>query len=338
MPHADRPAASAPPDRRRRKPPEGAAPAMVLALLILAALCAPLIANDRPLAATVDGRLVFPAFADLLGNGPGDRGTGDMDWSSPPAEVTVLARAPVPWSYRGIRLDDVLRPPDRHHLLGTDLLGRDLLARMIHGARVSLLLALGATLAAIVAGVILGATAALRGGVADGVTLRLIEVFSCFPPLIIALAFVTAGGRGGLWPVIGGIALNRWAPMARYVRGEILRLTGSELWDAARASGAGGARLVVRHLLPLLLGPMAVLVAFGAAHAILLEAGLSFVGFGVEPPVPSWGGMLAESRATLDAAWWPVLCPALGLLTILALLAAAADRAGAPGNAVSPVL
>lgn len=316
-------------------------PAAWLVLIMAAAgLFAPILANERPILARLQGRLVCPALAGIplagrLFDDPEARG---VDWSGEAARgrttaaaarpgVRVLLMPPVPYSYRGIRLDQVLLPPGRSHLLGTDALGRDLLARLIHGARPSLAVGFGATALALLFGFSLGALAGLRGGLVDLVVVRLIDVVACFPPFVLALAFVAALGRSGLLPLAAGIALSRWTTMARYVRGEILRHRGGEVWVAARAAGAGGPRLVVRHLLPLLAAPLWVMASFGVANAILLESGLSFLGFGVDPPAPSWGSILAESRATLDAAWWPVLFPSLALVAVLAALCAAAEGA-----------
>jgi len=309
-------------------------------------LLAPLLANDRPILARFDGRLVAPAAAEiplvgLLFDQPGAR---SRDWAaspppgSPGPAARVLLMPPVPYSYRGIRLDEALHPPGRAHLLGTDALGRDLLARLIHGARPSLLVGFGATAIALLVGFCAGAFAGLRGGLADLLIVSLVDVVACFPPLVLALAFVAATGRTGLWPMLLGVALSRWTSMARYVRGEILRHRGGDVWVSARAAGAGGGRLVLRHLLPLLAGPLLVMTSFGIAGAILLESGLSFLGFGVDPPTPSWGSILAESRATLDAAWWPVVFPAAALVLLLAALCAAAERAAGSETRGTPLV
>lgn len=314
--------------------PESAAVWVLLGVGLLGVL-APLIANDRPILARVDGRLTAPALADLpvvgrLFDSPGAR---TAVWSPPEARsvpgaaAIALLMPPVPYSYRGIRLDESLQPPSRAHPMGTDALGRDLLARVLHGARLSLVIGFGATALALLLGFCLGAVAGLRGGLVDLLVVRLVDVVACFPPLVLALAFVAALGRTGIGPMIAGIALSRWTSMARYVRGEILRHRGGEIWVSARAAGAGGVRLVVRHLLPLLAAPLLVMVAFGIANAVLLESSLSFIGFGVDPPAPSWGSILAEARPTLDAAWWPVVFPSAALVLVLGCLCAAADRA-----------
>ena len=309
------------------------------AIALLAAFCAigffaPLIANDQPLLARVDGRLRAPALADLplVGGLFAGHDLETLRGRTPPPTVETLLRTPVPYSYRGIFLDRALSRPDRVHLLGTDALGRDLLARMIHGTRPSLLVGLGATLLALLLGGLLGAIAGLRGGLIDLVILRVVEVLTCFPPFILTLAIVSAAGGGGLLPIVMAIAVSRATSMTRYVRGEILRRRGEDLWDAARATGASLTRLTVVHLLPLLARPLAVLTSFSVAHAILLESGLSFLGLGVEPPTPSWGGILAEARGTLDAAWWPVVFPSVALVIVLGTLSFAGERAAERGG------
>ena len=301
--------------------------AILLAVLLALALLAPVLATDQPLVASLDGRLVFPAAADLASLGwMADGPARPIDWQTPPPGARVLLRAPIPHSYRGISLQEALQAPSRRHWLGTDGLGRDMLSRLLHGARPSLLIAFAATGLALAAGGALGGAAALRGGIVDRIVVRLIEIVACFPPFVLVLAFAAAG-RGGMLPIVCGIALNRWTGTARYVRGEVLRHRAGGLWDAARASGASLPRVALRHLLPLLAPPLAVLTAFGVAHAVLLESGLSFIGLGVPPPLPSWGTLLAESRATLGAAWWPVAWPAAALVLVLGALGSAAERA-----------
>lgn len=306
-----------------------AAPLAVLAALLIAGLLAPLIASDKPLVAVVRGRPALPACTDLplVGRLCDRPGLAAIDWSAPPAGARVVLRAPVPYSDRGIDLDEVLQPPGGRHLLGTDALGRDLLARLVHGARVSLLVGFGAGLLALLFGSGVGAIAGLRGGAVDHLVVRLTDIVSCFPAFILTLAFVAAAGRAGIGPLVAGIALTRWTGAARYVRGETLKRRGGDLWAAARAAGASGPRTFARHLLPLLAPPLLVMAAFVVAQSIILESGLSFVGLGVDPPTPSWGSILAEAQATAGAAWWPVVFPAASLLGVLGALCAAAESA-----------
>ncbi len=307
----------------------GTGPAVwLLAALVLVGALAPLLANDRPLLALVGGSIVAPALSDLplVGRLFGSSAGTAVDWRLAGSDSRILLRAPVPYSYRGVRLEEALRPPGRRHILGTDALGRDLLARLIHGTRPSLTVGLLATALALLFGGLLGGAAGIRGGLADTAVMRVVEIVSCFPPFVLALAFVAAEGGGGMGPLVGAVALSRWAATTRYIRGEILRHRGSDLWAAARATGGSLPRLALRHLVPLLAPPLLVTTAFGVAYAIVLESSLSFVGLGVEPPTPSWGTILAEARGTLDAAWWPVLFPSLALLLVLGTLCLAAER------------
>jgi peptide/nickel transport system permease protein len=323
-------------------PSESRPAVFVVLATVLVGLLAPVLANDRPLLARVDGRLSAPALAELpiVGRLFDDPRARLVDWGAPQAPLQglaprILLMPPVPYSYRGIHLDEALRPPSLSHPMGTDLLGRDLLARVLHGASLSLLVGFGATALALLIGFCLGALAVVRGGLLDLLIVRLVDVVACFPPFVLALAFMAALGRAGVWPMVAGIALSRWTTIARYVRGEILRHRGGAIWVSARAAGAGGVRLVVRHLLPLLAAPLAVLTSFGVANAIILESGLSFLGFGVSPPTPSWGSILAEARGSLDAAWWPVFFPSAALVVVLASLCAAAESAAAGESSIS---
>jgi peptide/nickel transport system permease protein len=217
-----------------------------------------------------------------------------------------------------IRLPEALQAPSATHPFGTDALGRDLLARVVQGARVSLEVGFGATLLALVLGALLGGTAALRAGAVDLLLGRVIEVLGCFPPFVLALALVTVAGGAGLMPIMVAVGLGRAASTARFVRGEVQRRRGAGLWIAARASGAGLPRLALRHLLPLAAGPLVVQAAFGVAQAILLESSLSFLGLGIQPPAASWGMILAEGRATIEVAWWPILFPSVAIAATLA--------------------
>ncbi len=248
--------------------------------------------------------------------------------------ASLLEPGPIPGARRafapspsGIHLQEILLSPSASHPFGTDALGRDLLARVVQGARVSLLVGFGATLLALVLGALLGGTAALQGGIVDLILGRVIEILGCFPPFVLALALVTVAGGSGLVPIVMAIGLSRAASAARFIRGEVQRRRGAGLWVAARASGAGLPRLAFRHLLPLAAAPLVVQAAFGVAQAILLESSLSFLGLGVQPPAASWGLILAEGRATLEIAWWPIVFPSVAIMATLAVLEWAGARA-----------
>ncbi|HEX6094838.1 MAG TPA: ABC transporter permease [Thermoanaerobaculia bacterium] len=277
-------------------------------LMAAVALLAPLVANRKPLVQRTADGLRFPAFADYL--------SGDPDMDSPVAG-TVVVPAPVPFSPNTIELAERLQPPGRGHLLGTDDLGRDILARMIHGARVSLTVGLLATAIALVIGSLLGALAGYYGGAADWIVSRVIEVVLCFPFLFLVLGIV-ALFKPSLWTIMIALGLTSWTSEARFVRGELLRLRDLEFAQAARASGARDARIIFRHLLPNALAPVLVSASFGVAVAILTESALSFLGLGVPLPTASWGSMLSQAYEHIEYAWWLILFPGLAIFTTVA--------------------
>jgi peptide/nickel transport system permease protein len=220
-------------------------------------------------------------------------------------------------------LDERFAPPSRSHPLGTDGLGRDFAARLVHGARVSLGVGLLSAGVALALGLPLGAVAGYRGGWADALVSRVLESVLCFPTMLLALALLTAAPEGlRRLPDELRIALvlgaTGWVPVARYLRAEFLKLRRSEMVLAARATGAGGLRVATLHVLPCALAPVLVTAAFTVGGAIALEAALSFLGLGVAPPRPTWGGLLEEARRHLDRGWWLALFPGLGLFAALA--------------------
>ncbi|HJQ83480.1 MAG TPA: ABC transporter permease, partial [Candidatus Binatia bacterium] len=216
-------------------------------------------------------------------------------------------------------LHERLQPARAGHLLGQDTLGRDVLARVLHGARISLGVAAAAVGIAFALGVLVGAAAGWAGGWLDEALGRTIDVLLAFPGLLlaIALAAVLGPGVGNLVVALGALG---WTGYARLARGEIAALRRRDFVAAAEALGAGPGRIVLRHLLPLALPVLVVQATFGMASAIVAEASLSFLGLGAPPPVPSWGAMIDEGRPFLLVAPHLVLAPGLALaLTVLAL-------------------
>ncbi len=211
-----------------------------------------------------------------------------------------------------------LRPPRAPFHLGTDLLGRDLLSRVLYGGRVSLLIGVGAELVAALIGLAVGLAAGYRGGRVDGWLMRATDVVMAFPSLVLAIGLMAVFQEPGLDKVALVLILLGWTTIARVVRAEVLALREREFVVAARALGAGGAALVARHLVPNLLGPVLVAATLGVAGNIVAEAGLSFLGLGAQPPTISWGSLLAEGQAFLTTAPWVAVFPGLALmLTVL---------------------
>jgi len=218
-----------------------------------------------------------------------------------------------------------LRPPDHAHRLGTDDLGRDVLARVIHGARVSLTVGLTATLISLLIGSFLGAIAGYYGGAADWLVSRLIEIVLCFPFLLLVLGIV-ALFRPSFITIMIALGLTSWTTEARFVRGEFLRIRDMEFAQAARASGARDARIIFRHLLPNAIAPVLVSASFGVASAILIESALSFLGMGVPPPTPTWGNILYSAEQHLEYAWWLAVFPGVAIFLTVAAFNIIGDR------------
>jgi peptide/nickel transport system permease protein len=242
-----------------------------------------------------------------------------------PAIATDRPTAPVPFGPNTVDIASRLRPPDDQHRLGTDDLGRDVLARMIHGARVSLSVGLTATAIALIIGSLLGALAGYYGGAADWIVSRLIELVLCFPFLFLVLGIVALFGPSFL-TIMVALGLTSWTTEARFVRGEFLRIRDMEFAVAARASGARDWRIIFRHLLPNAFAPVLVSASFGVATAILIESALSFLGMGVPLPTPSWGNLLFSAEQHIDYAWWLALFPGIAIFLTVAAFNIIGDR------------
>lgn len=213
---------------------------------------------------------------------------------------------------------DSLKPPQWSHPLGTDWLGRDIWSRVAYGARVSLQVGLMVEAIAVVIGVLMGAFAAYYGGVFDTLLMRITDTFMAFPSLVLAIALMAVFQQPGLFNVIVVLSVLGWTPIARVVRGSVLGTKEQDFVQAIRAMGAGHSRVLFRHILPNCFAPMIVTATIGIAGNIVSEAGLSFLGFGTQPPTVSWGTMLAQGRNYLTVKPWVCIFPGLALmLTVL---------------------
>lgn len=211
-----------------------------------------------------------------------------------------------------------LAHPGAQHLLGTDQLGRDVLARVLNGGRISLGLGISVMLASLIVGSLVGLIAGLRGGWWDEVLMRITDIFLAFPSLILAMAISAALGPS-LTNVMIAVAAVSWPAYARLVRAQVLALREREFVEAARALGSTQGRIALRHLLPNTLAPLLVQGSFDVGGAILTAAGLGFIGFGAKPPTPEWGAMVSETRNFINQAPWASSAPAIAiLLTVLA--------------------
>jgi peptide/nickel transport system permease protein len=203
--------------------------------------------------------------------------------------------------------------------LGTDPLGRDVLARVIAGGKISLLVGFTSVIGAVIIGVLMGLIAGYYRGFWDMVVMRFADLQLAMPFILLAITFIAIVG-GSLTNTIILLIVSQWVQYARVVRGSVLTLREREFILSARAIGVRDLRIIFQHLLPNLIGPVIVLMTLNVANNILLESSLTFLGLGVDPTIPSWGGMLADGRTYLQTAWWVSVFPGLAiLLTVLGL-------------------
>ena len=240
--------------------------------------------------------------------------------------VLVAAFAPVLTPFDPIKIDAVnaLLPPGGTHLLGTDSVGRDLLARILYGARIDLLMAVAGVAGPFVLGTTIGLLAGYSGGWIDTVLMRIVEVTISFPYFVLVIAIVSIMGPG-LQSYIISLTVVNWVTYARLVRSETLVLTGADFVLAARVLGFGPVRIMARHVLPNAIVPSAVFLMTDAVLTIVLGSSLGFLGLGVQPPTPEWGVMIAEGRTYLGTAWWISLCPGVALCSLAFGLSLIAD-------------
>lgn len=212
-----------------------------------------------------------------------------------------------------------LQPPSAEHLLGTDELGRDVLSRVIYGARTSLVVAVMAVVVSLVVGVSLGAIAGYFGGFTDNAIMRVVDLFLSLPAIVLAIALVAVLGSS-LWNVVLALGATGWVQYARIVRGLVLSLKEHEHVTAARALGAHAGRIIVQHILPNTASAIIVVATLSLATMIVAEASLSFLGLGVPPPEPTWGGMLNTGRRFLRVAFHLSVFPGLAIMiTVLGI-------------------
>ena len=229
------------------------------------------------------------------------------------ALLAVLANVVAPWDPNKPDVKRILEPPSHRHLFGTDQLGRDVLSRMLFGARVSLAVGFVSVGIAATIGILLGAAAGYHGGLVDALIMRLVDLVLVFPRFFLLLA-VLAFLKPSIWTIMAVIGLTGWMGVARLVRAEFLALKEREFVLWSQAVGAGAFRIIWRHILPNAMAPVLVAMTLGIPAAILTESGLSFLGLGVQPPHATWGNMLTEGKDTIELAWWLSVYPGLAIL------------------------
>ena len=226
--------------------------------------------------------------------------------------VAIFADVLAPYSYAKANFGKIYEFPSREFPLGTDQLGRDVLSRMIYGARVSMLVGLGAQIIIVLIGVPMGAIAGYLGGRVDLVLTRIIDVMYAFPRLLFVILVMSMLGAG-LMNIFIALGLTGWVGIARQTRAQVLAIKEKEFVEGARALGAGFWRILSKHVLPSALTPIVVSVTFGIPEAIFTEAALSFIGVGINPPTPSWGQMVGENQQFLRSYWYLCVFPSIAI-------------------------
>jgi peptide/nickel transport system permease protein len=232
--------------------------------------------------------------------------------------ISLLAPFITPWDPAAINAYQVLTPPSASHWMGTDELGRDVFSRVIYGARISLYVGFVAVGIALAIGALVGLASGFYGGWIDAILMRFVDIMLCFPTFFLILAMI-ALLEPSIWIIMLVIGVTSWMGVARLVRAEVLSIKERDYIMAARSIGASDMRIIFRHILPNAAAPMLVAATLGVGGAILTESALSFLGIGVQPPIPSWGNILTSGKDYLEFAWWLSLFPGLAILvTVLA--------------------
>ncbi len=277
---------------------------LIIVLLFCIAIFDNFLAGNKPLMLRWNGNLYFPVlfkYKEFYGVD-----FGSLEKKFERGDFAIFP--PIKYSPTENDLLSVLSPPSKSHLFGTDDRGRDVLSRMIHGTRISLSIGFVAVGIAAIIGIFTGGLAGYYGGKVDFIISRFFEVMMTFPVFFLILT-ILAFRDPSIYNIMIVIGATGWTGIARLVRGDFLKLRKFDYVDAAIVLGASDFRVMLRHMLPNALAPVLVAATFGIAGAILVESALSFLGFGVPPPTPSWGDVLSQSKKYVDFAWWLVLFP-----------------------------
>jgi peptide/nickel transport system permease protein len=227
--------------------------------------------------------------------------------------IAIFASLIAPYDPISRIKEDSSLGPSMNHLFGTDLLGRDIFSRVIYGSRISIEVGVIAVGISVIIGLFFGALSGYFGGISDALIMRVADIFFAFPYILGAIAIMTILGPG-IVNIFIAIGILGWASIARIFRSSILTIKNKEYIEAARAMGAGSNRIIIKHIFPNSFAPIIVYATMNVGTAIIVEAALSFLGIGVQPPTPAWGKMLAESLSYIDTAPWMMFFPGLAIL------------------------
>ncbi|MBL8006775.1 MAG: ABC transporter permease [Ignavibacteria bacterium] len=293
----------------------------IVVFLVFLALTADFLASSKPLYAVYNGETYFPVVKDYLNSMGVSKWSPDMiniNWKEleDNNKLESVVWTPVPYGSREIDLSNSLSPPEGDHYLGTDGIGRDLLAGLIHGSRVSLSVGFIAAGIALLIGICLGSIAGFYGGKVDLLIMRFVEIMVTLPTFFLIITIVAIYGSS-IWYIMMAIGLTSWTGDAKLIRGEVLKVRNMEYITAANSIGLPNRQIIFRHVIPNAIAPVLVSGAFAIAGAILTEAALSFLGFGVSATTVTWGSLLNEARGASNA-WWLAIFP--GFMIFIAVV------------------
>lgn len=293
----------------------------IVGILVFVAVFADFLASSKPLYAVYKGETYFPVLKDYLNNigiSKWDPELINVNWKilDNEGQLESVLWSPVPYSSNEVDLANSLSPPEGDHYLGTDGIGRDLLAGLIHGSRVSLSVGFIAAGIALLIGIFLGSMAGYFGGKVDLIIMRFVEIMVTFPTFFLIITIVAIYGSSIVY-IMMAIGLTSWTNDAKLIRGEVLKVRNMEYITAANSIGLPHRQIIFRHVIPNAIAPVLVSGAFAIASAILVEASLSFLGFGVSATTVTWGSLLNEARGA-SSAWWLAIFP--GFMIFIAVV------------------
>lgn len=292
-----------------------------LAFLGLASLLSEWITNSRPLIASLNGRLIVPAYLEYNRPDMGLVGAGTVDYRELRPQMAWSIWPVLPWDpyENDMELDNLISAPSATHLMGTDVAGRDVFARLLYGARVSFFFAIAVWIASDFLGVVIGMVQGYAGGKIDLIGQRVVEIFSSIPVFFLLLLLITMMTPSVVMLVPMSVAFG-WVGLSQYMRAEALRNKALTFCEAARSLGATPLRILFVHVFPNSLVPLVAFAPFTIVGGIMMLAGLDLLGFGVPAPTPSWGELLDQARKNFQVAWWLAVFPSLFLFSSIVTL------------------
>jgi microcin C transport system permease protein len=290
-------------------------------LMAFAALTAEFISNSKPVVGSINGRIIFPAYTEYNWTDVGKSGAGSVDYREIKADFDWALWPMLSWDpfENDAELVDLMAPPSSSHILGTDVSGRDVFARLIYGTRISFFFGFAVWFLTYLIGTAIGMFQGFFGGRVDMIGQRFVEMFSSIPVFYLLLLVITFVQPNITWLIVINAAFG-WVGISLYMRAEALKNRNLVYCEAARSMGASEGRIIFRHILPNSLVPLITFSPFTIVGAITSLSALDLLGFGVPPPTPSWGELLEQARQNFRTAWWLAVFPSLFLFVAVVSL------------------